>query len=672
MDQDSEETGDEFAPLLKADGAPFDDPELAAVAGQLAGLDQAQRGQVRSANAEAIAASDAARLLLVSGPGTGKSTLFRARIRRWLAKFPAYEIRVATFVRKLVQDLRDDLATASDLDEGEKNRVHVSTLHHLARSIVERAHGTAELPLDANCQVVGSSYWELIVWEDAVSLHDGYSLADFPWSVMADSLYDGEPRAEAEWVALRQTHLRLQQFYNAVTFSELILLAAQAVRENSELASGTLFIIDEFQDFNLAEEALIRALSTESPGLLLVGDDDQVLYDGLRRAHASIIRDYYRDPQFANAMLPFCSRCGFHICWAAASFLRASATGDAISKLFLPFQDETGASKVRVIATTQPQLGVTFIGQWLEEHQEAIRAREQELAAKTAKDPYLLILTPAREMNFRNVGGARDRLNEILGEFMPLARGVSQDYWVLRDYYAVTQDRHQNFFVRRILHHEGLEQPIITAMLRRCLDEGKDFVDLGDSRIDEVIKRAERIAEILEGPGRPAEQVAQLLQVVPIAYPDELSADLDDRPIGKLPEPEEDSPSLQQPQAVSAVQVETIVGAKGMSADHVIVLGCDQANLRRTTRNAFFVAMTRARRTLTLLACMGGGGANRLHPFVVALPDENVEAGHLKAAGVTEYSSIAALDGHLEDVDRARKRATARAKASKRQARRRP
>lgn len=408
-------------PLLKPDGTPFEDSELAEIAERLAALDEPGRSTVRSTNANAIATNDAERLLLVSGPGTGKSTLFRARIREWLARHPEFEIRVATFVRKLVQDLRDDIAKAVDLDQEEKDRVHVSTLHHLARSIVERAHGTADLPLKPHCQII-ASLWEAVVWEDTISLHDEYSSVDFPWADMANSLYDGEPKAEAAWVTLRQTHLRLQRFYNAVTFHELILLAAQAVRENPELASGTLFIIDEFQDFNLAEEAFIRALSAESPGLLLVGDDDQVLYDGLRRAHASIIRDYYRDPLFANAMLPFCSRCGFHICRAAASFLQATATGDAIAKLFLPFHDEAAAHPVSAIAATQPNLGVAYIVQWLADHAEEIRQRQEDIEAARSKDPYLLILTPARNLNFFNVKGARERRSRPSGWCTDLTR----------------------------------------------------------------------------------------------------------------------------------------------------------------------------------------------------------------------------------------------------------
>jgi hypothetical protein len=103
---------------------------------------------------------------------------------------------------------------------------------------------------------------------------------------------------------LRKTQVRLEEFYNALTFHDLILFATQAVRENPELVADTLYIIDEFQDFNLAEDGLIREITTESPAQLLVGDDDQVLYHKLKEAHPDILRGYYKDSSFVNAMLP--------------------------------------------------------------------------------------------------------------------------------------------------------------------------------------------------------------------------------------------------------------------------------------------------------------------------------------------------------------------------------
>jgi superfamily I DNA/RNA helicase len=74
----------------------------------------------------------------------------------------------------------------------------------------------------------------------------------------------------------------------------------------------------------------------------------------------------------------------------------------------------------------------------------------------------------------------------------------------------------------------------------------------------------------------------------------------------------------------------TILGAKGLSADHVIVLGCDETSLAHVTTSAVFVALSRARKSLTLLMYVGGGNANVLHDFICSLPDEHAEGLYVK------------------------------------------
>jgi hypothetical protein len=85
-------------------------------------------------HAEDIAGHDAPRTLIVSGPGTGKSTLFKKRVTKWLETNPDRRVSVATFVRKLVRDLGDDIATDADMSREDKARVdalyrHVARVH---------------------------------------------------------------------------------------------------------------------------------------------------------------------------------------------------------------------------------------------------------------------------------------------------------------------------------------------------------------------------------------------------------------------------------------------------------------------------------------------------------------------------------------------------------------
>jgi len=592
-------------------------------------------------------------MVVVSGPGTGKSHLFLSRLQYWLGEHPDKNVAVATFVRKLVHDLNDEIRNSEEIAPDDLARVSVYTLHRLARSIIERNRGTKALPLGPHTRVITQN-WEEVVWSDVFCL-ENQSPDRYLWNEYQDALYDGEPPSEASWSALREAHLRLQVFYNALTFAEQIMVATQAVRESRGLVVDTLFIIDEFQDFNLAEENLIQAITAESSGVLIVGDDDQVLYDRLRRGHANIIRRYYNDASFSKAILPFCSRCNSHICACAEAFLAAGRSDDSIRKMFLPLDQESTVSKVGVVATTNPRVGVEFITtRFFERHAESIQQRQDEIDRGTNKDAYLLILTPARGMNFLT-GGARDDLLAALSNFATAGTRPGPDYWKVRDYYHTARDPSQNFNVRKILAYENVERETVCTLLNEALNQGKNLADLADSsKLEECLTKCRQAHDLLDTVDAPRQQAEQLRAMIAIDDVETLAADLERHPIRQTIDGEDDGLDLQQAGATTAVQLTTIVGSKGLSADHVVVLGCDNTNLEHVSRSAFFVALTRAKKSLTLLACMRGGGASGLHPFVCSLPDAHVAPYLAKAHGELErYDDIGALQGHLNSMERA-------------------
>src|SRR5487761_1642988 len=98
-----------------------------------------------------------------------------------------------------------------------------------------------------------------------------------------------------------------------------------------------------------------------------------------------------------------------------------------------------------------------------------------------------------------------ERLWEVLAPFLTTAGRRCNDYWKLRDYYAMAEDARQNFFVRRAFLHEGFEQPAVAALIRLCLDADCDFVDLDHPQIQALLTKADRVREILESAGAPAE-----------------------------------------------------------------------------------------------------------------------------------------------------------------------
>jgi hypothetical protein len=130
--------------LINEDGKPFEDRELDALGKELDALALADRRDFRDANARAVARHLAIRMLIVAGPGTGKSTLFKERILFWLEQDGSAKILALSFVRKLVADLAADVQNDTTLTNEQKRQADTSTLHKYARSVVEQNHGTKQ------------------------------------------------------------------------------------------------------------------------------------------------------------------------------------------------------------------------------------------------------------------------------------------------------------------------------------------------------------------------------------------------------------------------------------------------------------------------------------------------------------------------------------------------
>ena len=268
----------------------------------------------------------------MAGPGAGKSFLFLDRIRYWLAEHPDAQIHVATFVRKLVADLESEIAASLPGDE--QKHITATTLHALARSIVERNCGGGGLSLGAHVKIMPPP-WDEVVWRDARAFHPEIE-GDFGVGAMRTQFYDDAFSSDPEWRELLATYDRLRTFYNAVGFADMIVTARAAVEENPDLIEHDFWIFDEFQDFNTAEAHLVAAVTKNATGLLIAGDDEQALYQALKGSHPEIIVAYYEDPGFAKAMLPYCSRCSYYICVAASTFIERHREEEGIAKSSSP------------------------------------------------------------------------------------------------------------------------------------------------------------------------------------------------------------------------------------------------------------------------------------------------------------------------------------------------
>ena len=245
--------------LINEDGKPFKHRELDALGKELDELALADRRDFRDANARAVARHLAIRMLIVAGPGTGKSTLFKERILFWLEQDGSAKILALSFVRKLVADLAADVQNDATLTNEQKRQADISTLHKYARSVVEQNHGTKQWRFAPHFRVIGQD-WKNVVWDDVLLVQGQKDRTKYSWKQFEKQLHEDEFEESADWQALRNFYFELCKFYNAAGFVDLILRAKDALAENPALNEHGFFIFDEYQDFNAAEDNLLERI----------------------------------------------------------------------------------------------------------------------------------------------------------------------------------------------------------------------------------------------------------------------------------------------------------------------------------------------------------------------------------------------------------------------------
>lgn len=615
--------------LINDDGSPFEASELQTLRCELDALDNARRTKYRDNNASEIARHSAVKFLIVSGPGTGKSHLFLERIDYWYQQDPNAKAVVTSFVRKLVADLQSDIDGDDKLTDKQKSNITVSTLHKFARSIVEQNHGTQEWPFKPHFRIIGQ-LWKKIVWGDVLAFFPEMDQSAYTWKLFEEQLHNNDFAATGEWGNIKETYFKLCQFYNAAGFADLILRATQALEENPDLNENNHFVIDEYQDFNLSEGTLINQLVNNPKGLLVVGDDEQVLYEKLKSSKPALIRALYSNTDYANGMLPFCGRSSYHITKSADHFIQQHRETDCIEKIYLPLERNGDEPKVQVIACATAPTAVDYIEKFVADHKSEIDERKAQLESGDKKDAYLLILTPAREVNF--YGQSKERIKAIAAKYQTETRAFSEDYYKLLSYYSLVNNPQNNFTFRKVLHYEGISIARVHELLESAMQSERDLRDLDEQEIRSAMGKARKIKAILDAESPVSEKLDGITRLFSIADRAKLQTDMEreainQEEVARLEHEEEKEAELEEIEVkrMGAVELMTIVGSKGLSADHVIIIGFDNVNMRWVTKNAFYVAMTRARKSLHILTALKSGGARQAHTFLDQLPDDHVE-----------------------------------------------
>jgi superfamily I DNA/RNA helicase len=141
-----------------------------------------------------------------------------------------------------------------------------------------------------------------------------------------------------------------------------------------------------------------------------------------------------------------------------------------------------------------------------------------------------------------------------------------------------------------------------------------------------------------------------------IQNPERLEHELEQNPISVLNDDFdiEVIDALETATTLPMVELMSIAKSKGLSAQHVMVLGCDGTNmlLDDISPLSFYVAMTRARESLHLVTSLKARGSAGAATHFAYLPEEHCDFLSFTTKGATDLGTYAGFVQQLRRWNR--------------------
>lgn len=584
-------------------------------------------------NSLEIAKTNRSPLRVIAGPGTGKTFALIRRVARLVEEGnDPSRILLVTFTRVSAADLEHEL---EKLGISEGQRVVKGTLHSFSFSILHRHNVfefTHRIPRP------------LLEFEERFLLEDLKLYGDFGdfyqrqetlrafeagWARELDQ-QPGWPITPSDQSFQSQLDEWLI-FHKGMLLNEIIPQTLKYLRANPESPVFSQFdhvLVDEYQDLNSAEQSLIDLIAQNS-SLTIVGDQDQAIYEFFRYAHPEGISRFHETHENTyDVPLEISRRCSASIVSLANALISNNSrrsnrtlvpsenhTPVAVNLIQWPDVEEEAcgiadfiASRVNdgrfdpgqiLILCARRQYGQRIL---LKLHERKIQAfsyfDEEELGGNPkkieesyAQQAFTILTLLAKEQD--NVA-----LRTWLGYGHTNLR--NKEYARLRDYCARTGV--STFEALNSIIQGSLDIPYMVGLVERFRELLKILCRLKTLNFSQAFDSLFPPGEQWTEPFREMYNLA--LTEGPLDF-----LGVYDLFLTNLTQPE-------LPSNVSFVRIMSLYKSKGLTADHVFVLGCIEGlvpsyprdelppeaerRFHEEQRRLFYVAITRARHTLVL------------------------------------------------------------------------
>ena len=276
----------------------IDESAVADVSHILDGLNEAQR--------EAVTAPPG-HMLVLAGAGSGKTRVLVHRIA-WLCQVEAaspFNIFAVTFTNKAAAEMRSRVEKLQGMPSA---GMWVGTFHGLSHRLLRSHWKEAGLP--QTFQILDADDQYRLIRRVLKSLE----LDEARWPPRQAQAFINARKDEGQRpphidTSHNPVYIQLVRIYTAyeaackragvIDFAEILLRTLELLRDNDSLLEHYQhrfkhILVDEFQDTNTIQYALIRLLAGASNKVFIVGDDDQAIY-AWRGARVENIHKFQND-----------------------------------------------------------------------------------------------------------------------------------------------------------------------------------------------------------------------------------------------------------------------------------------------------------------------------------------------------------------------------------------
>ncbi len=657
-------------------------------------------------------------VLILAGAGTGKTRVITFRIAHMVGSgVRPGNILAVTFTNKAAREMQERVTKLLPKPprpaDGEKpDRPTICTFHSLCvrilRGYIERLGYKKNFVIYDESEQLGAVkkiLSHISAKGEKTEPHAILSLLSRYKNTGSAGLF-ADPSVAALAEHVRKRYDSALRACNAVDFDDLILLTLRLFTEFPDVldacrAKYRYVMVDEYQDTNASQFQLVHFLTREHRNLCVVGDDDQSIYGWRGAEIANLLNLEQHFPEVKIVKLEQNYRSTNTILKAANAVIKhnarrrgkqlwsANGTGDLISLHVFP-DDEAEA---RTIAE---EIEYDRIGRKIPwgDHAILFRTNQQsrpiETELRKAGIRYHLIggqsYFDRREVRdfiayLKMLVNPHDDMSLLRIANVP-ARGLSDV--TMERLLAASQERQCSVFTA--MRHTDV-QDSMQSRTRDSLLAFLEFIDRTRTQLETDpdislqtwaekfleetgyladLRRSEKNIEIAENRAQNLKDlIVQLGKQAPVtAKPGErIASFLDDLSLGE--------DRTEEKEAGDAVTLITMHSCKGLEFPHVFIVGLEDGLLPHSRsktegtldeeRRLFYVAITRAQKTLSITHCQGRKKYGQLlpcHPseFLHELPTDLVEWSHEKAkkpvppsAGKSLFDSLRAVVGEADE-----------------------